>query len=208
MAMRFNVKTRRMEKIPIEELNSEKQMSSSTLDQSDSIQSGSRSRRRSRSRSRDRSRRQRTRRGFGDRPNSGSLSGGGGGPLMTLRIHGLHEGSYNGTIMLIQLRDKFSAFGVVKDADVPVNPTGRVRGFAYITMEEDNAHRAMRELNGTKYDSGNLRIEIFHGEKGDKDYRFGGKKAKRRGGKGGGKGRGRGGSRGYDGGRGRGRGRF
>merc|ERR550534_3012069 len=120
--------------------------------------------------------------------------GGGGGPQMMMRIHGLHEGSYNGMVMLIQLRDKFSEFGVVKDADVPVNPTGRVRGFAYITMDESCAQKAIRELDGTSYDGGKLRIEVYHGEKGSKDYRFGGKTRRRggRGGFGGGRGRGRG----------------
>merc|ERR1719419_1875637 len=146
--MRFNTKTRRMEKVPVEELNSEKEKQPKANSEelfgpkgSSSHDRDSRRRRRSRSRSRDRSRKKRTRRGFGDRPAQAEMSTSpsskyGGGPPMTLRVHGLHEGSYNGTIMLIQLRDKFSEYGVVKDADVPVNPTGRVRGFAYITMDE------------------------------------------------------------------------
>jgi len=98
--------------------------------------------------------------------------------------------------MTFQLRDLFSKIGPVMGVDIPYNPTGRVRGFAYIDMDEADAEVAMRELQGSPFDGGTISIEYFHGEVGDKDYRFGGQKGKKRR---------RGGGRGGRGGRGRGR---
>lgn len=85
--------------------------------------------------------------------------------------------------------------------DIPVNPSNRVRGFAYLDMDAADAERAMQELQGCDFDDGRLDIEYFYGEVGDKDYRFGGQKGKKRRGRGGGRGGGGRGRGGFGGGR-------
>ena len=58
------------------------------------------------------------------------------------------------------LRTLFSQFGEVVDAKVILDrDTGRSRGFGFVTLtEEDNARRAMSELDGSEFDGRRIRV--------------------------------------------------
>ncbi|MCA9676006.1 MAG: RNA-binding protein [Kofleriaceae bacterium] len=58
------------------------------------------------------------------------------------------------------LREVFSALGTVSDLHVATDrDTGRARGFAFVTMgSEDEARRAISELNGKNVDGRPLRV--------------------------------------------------
>lgn len=58
------------------------------------------------------------------------------------------------------LRTLFSQFGEVVDAKVILDrDTGRSRGFGFVTIsEDDNARRAMSELDGSEFDGRRIRV--------------------------------------------------
>jgi cold-inducible RNA-binding protein len=58
------------------------------------------------------------------------------------------------------LRELFATMGTVDDIHVPTDKdTGRVRGFAFVTMSSQaEATRAMAELNGKDLDGRTLRV--------------------------------------------------
>lgn len=60
------------------------------------------------------------------------------------------------------LRATFRAFGEVDRVDVPTDrETGRVRGFAFVTMASaQDAARAISELDGAALDGRNLRVNV------------------------------------------------
>lgn len=96
-----------------------------------------------------------------------------------------------------QLAEAFSAFGEVQSASLVMDrDTGRPRGFGFVEMNDDDARRAMDELNGRELDGRTLTVN----EAKPREGRSGG------GGGGGGYGRGGGGGGGgYGGGGGGGR---
>ena len=86
------------------------------------------------------------------------------------------------------LRSAFGAFGQVDRVDIPTDrETGRVRGFAFVTMSSaSDAGRAIADLDGSSLDGRALRVNVAQ---------------ERTGGGGGGGGGGRGGYGGGGGGR-------
>jgi len=122
-----------------------------------------------------------------------------------LKVNGLHRGSYNAGMMLVQLQEIFDKVAQVKDIDIPVNTNGRVKGWAYIDVSNDReAQECISKFSGMPYDDDKLRVERYFGEVGTYEYYNGQQRRRGRGGRGGG---GRGGRRGGGGG-GRGRGRY
>src|SRR5690606_28158294 len=85
------------------------------------------------------------------------------------------------------IRETFAQYGAVDRVDVPTDrETGRVRGFAFVTMATaDDANRAIKDLDGANLDGRALRVNVAQ-------ERTGGGGGGRSGGGGGG---GRGGSR-------------
>ena len=90
----------------------------------------------------------------------------------------------------VDLQDLFAAHGTVLEVKVVTDrDTGRSRGFAFVSMENEAAARkAISELNGTTVDGRELRVD----EAQERSPRSGG------GGNGRGHGGGRGGQRGGD----------
>ena len=60
------------------------------------------------------------------------------------------------------VRDTLGAFGSVETVDMPVDrETGRMRGFAFVTMSRaEDAERAIAELNGSNLDGRALRVSV------------------------------------------------
>jgi RNA recognition motif-containing protein len=60
-----------------------------------------------------------------------------------------------------ELREAFSKFGPLLEAIVMTDRmTGESRGFGFVTFERsEDAHVALKELNGTEVDGGRLRID-------------------------------------------------
>ncbi|MCC7539945.1 MAG: RNA-binding protein [Deltaproteobacteria bacterium] len=60
------------------------------------------------------------------------------------------------------LRSAVAAFGNVEAVDMPVDrETGRLRGFAFVTMtRQEDAERAIAELNGSSLDGRALRVNV------------------------------------------------
>jgi RNA recognition motif-containing protein len=57
------------------------------------------------------------------------------------------------------LRDAFSAFGEVQSASVVTDrETGRSRGFGFVEMDEPDADKAIRELDGRDLDGRAMRV--------------------------------------------------
>jgi RNA recognition motif-containing protein len=58
-----------------------------------------------------------------------------------------------------ELRQVFEEYGPVIDLYVPLDQnTGRPRGFAFVTLETENAQRAVQELDGWELDGRMLRV--------------------------------------------------
>jgi RNA recognition motif-containing protein len=59
------------------------------------------------------------------------------------------------------LRDKFEAFGAVEEVTVVTDrDTGRSRGFAFVTMpNQDEAKAAIEALNGTEMDGRAIKVD-------------------------------------------------
>jgi RNA recognition motif-containing protein len=104
----------------------------------------------------------------------------------------LYVGNINFRTTEDDLREAFGAYGTVEDVAVVTDrETGRPRGFAFVTMPDDDARAAIEGLNGKELDGRTLNVNEA--------------KAKTGGGGGGGFGGGRGG---YGGGGGGGRGGY
>lgn len=77
--------------------------------------------------------------------------------------------------------DAFSEFGTVIDCYLPEDPnTGAARGFGFVTMDPDDAERAVRELDGCEIDGRVVRVNVAQ-------PKGGGSSGPRRGGGGGGR---------------------
>lgn len=103
------------------------------------------------------------------------------------------------------IREAFSAYGTIEDLFIPLDrETNRPRGFAFITLQDDDqARKAIEEMDGVDLQGRNLRVNEAEerrpsgggGGGGGGGYRGGGGGGDRRGG-GGGDRRGGGGGRG------------
>jgi RNA recognition motif-containing protein len=57
------------------------------------------------------------------------------------------------------LREAFEAHGQVQEVAVITDrDTGRSRGFAFVTMDDDGAQKAMEALDGTELDGRTIRV--------------------------------------------------
>ncbi|TWU71681.1 Splicing factor [Metarhizium rileyi] len=60
-----------------------------------------------------------------------------------------------------ELRAVFGKFGTVKRVNIPLNMAGKNRGFAFLDFaSRDQAEKAVKELNNTKFKSQILRVEV------------------------------------------------
>lgn len=108
----------------------------------------------------------------------------------------IYVGNLNYQTTEDQLTEMFAQYGEVTEAAVITDrDTGRPRGFAFVTMDDDGGRKAIEEMNGQELDGRTLTVN----EARPRENRGGGG-----GGGGGGRGRGGGGG-GYGGGGGGGR---
>ncbi len=72
----------------------------------------------------------------------------------------LFVGNLSYSTMDQQLRDAFSAFGSVSSATVVLDRmTGQSRGFGFVEFDsDDDARRAVKELDGTALDGRNINV--------------------------------------------------
>jgi RNA recognition motif-containing protein len=82
----------------------------------------------------------------------------------------------------------FGAFGEVREVALPTDrESGRPRGFAFVTMaDEQAAQNAMSQLNGTELDGREIRVDVAQERQGGGGFRGGGGGGGFRGGGGGG----------------------
>ncbi len=72
-----------------------------------------------------------------------------------------------------ELEEMFAAIGAVSSANVITDrDTGRSRGFGFVEMSNDDAKRAIEELNGNEVDGRNIRVN--EAEEKRRDSRGGG----------------------------------
>ena len=72
-----------------------------------------------------------------------------------------------------EIEEMFSAIGAVSSANVITDrDTGRSRGFGFVEMSNDDAKRAIEELNGTEVDGRAIRVN--EAEEKRRDSRGGG----------------------------------
>jgi RNA recognition motif-containing protein len=72
-----------------------------------------------------------------------------------------------------ELEEMFSGIGTVSSANVITDrDTGRSRGFGFVEMSDDDAKRAIEELNGNEVDGRNIRVN--EAEEKRRDSRGGG----------------------------------
>jgi RNA recognition motif-containing protein len=72
-----------------------------------------------------------------------------------------------------ELEEMFAAIGAVSSANVITDrDTGRSRGFGFVEMSDDDAKRAIEELNGNEVDGRNIRVN--EAEEKRRDSRGGG----------------------------------
>ncbi|UCH10826.1 MAG: RNA-binding protein [Fidelibacterota bacterium] len=58
-----------------------------------------------------------------------------------------------------EVRTMFEEFGTVHEVKMITDrETGRFRGFGFVEMEEDEANKAISELDGKEFDGRNLRV--------------------------------------------------
>lgn len=74
----------------------------------------------------------------------------------------LYVGNLSYDVTTDALRACFAQFGEISDLHVAMDrETGRARGFAFVTMStEEEANRAMAQLNGTTLDGRALRVNV------------------------------------------------
>ena len=56
------------------------------------------------------------------------------------------------------LKETFEKYGEVKDCFIPMDYDGNPRGFAFIGMDEENAVKAIEELNGSELDGRTINV--------------------------------------------------
>ena len=56
------------------------------------------------------------------------------------------------------LKEAFGAYGEVKDCFIPSDYDGNPRGFAFVTMDDENALQAIEGLGGTELDGRTLNV--------------------------------------------------
>ena len=72
-----------------------------------------------------------------------------------------------------ELEEMFGGIGEVRSANVITDrDTGRSRGFGFVEMSDDDAKRAIEELNGNEVDGRNIRVN--EAEEKRRDSRGGG----------------------------------
>ena len=72
-----------------------------------------------------------------------------------------------------ELEEMFAGIGEVRSANVITDrDTGRSRGFGFVEMSDDDAKRAIEDLNGTEVDGRAIRVN--EAEKKRRDSRGGG----------------------------------
>ena len=72
-----------------------------------------------------------------------------------------------------ELKEMFAAIGAVSSANVITDrDTGRSRGFGFVEMSNDDAKRAIEELNGNEVDG--RTIKVNEAEEKQRDSRGGG----------------------------------
>ena len=72
-----------------------------------------------------------------------------------------------------ELEELFGGIGEVRSANVITDrDTGRSRGFGFVEMSDDDAKRAIEELNGNEVDGRNIRVN--EAEEKRRDSRGGG----------------------------------
>ena len=72
-----------------------------------------------------------------------------------------------------ELEEMFAGIGAVSSANVITDrDTGRSRGFGFVEMSDDDAKRAIEELNGNEVDGRNIRVN--EAEEKRRDSRGGG----------------------------------
>ena len=72
-----------------------------------------------------------------------------------------------------ELEEMFAGIGEVRSANVITDrDTGRSRGFGFVEMSDDDAKRAIEELNGNEVDGRNIRVN--EAEEKRRDSRGGG----------------------------------
>lgn len=121
----------------------------------------SRSRSRSRRRDRSRSRSRRRDRSHSRRRDRRSRSRGGGKP----KDDGFGRKCYVGNLDYHTdkhyLHEKFGKFGTIVDVFVPQDPTGRPRGFAFVTFEDArDAEVATKEMDNKELDNRVIQVNI------------------------------------------------
>ena len=70
----------------------------------------------------------------------------------------IYVGNLNFDTTQEDLSAAFAAYGDVKDCFLPVDYEGNPRGFAFVSMEEEAAAKAIEELNGTELDGRTLTV--------------------------------------------------
>jgi len=70
----------------------------------------------------------------------------------------IYVGNLNFDTTLESLQEAFEAYGEVKDAFIPSDYDGNPRGFAFVTMDDENALAAIDGLGGTELDGRTLNV--------------------------------------------------
>ena len=70
----------------------------------------------------------------------------------------IYVGNLNFDTTLESLQEAFEAYGEVKDAFIPSDYDGNPRGFAFVTMDDENALAAIEGLGGTELDGRTLNV--------------------------------------------------
>ncbi len=70
----------------------------------------------------------------------------------------IYVGNLNFATTQEDLSAAFAAYGTVKDCFLPTDYDGNPRGFAFISMDEEGAAKAIEELNGSNLDGRSLTV--------------------------------------------------
>jgi RNA recognition motif-containing protein len=70
----------------------------------------------------------------------------------------IYVGNLNFATTQEDLTAAFAAYGTVKDCFLPTDYDGNKRGFAFVSMDEEGAAKAIEELNGANLDGRTLTV--------------------------------------------------
>ena len=70
----------------------------------------------------------------------------------------IYVGNLNFDTTVDTLKEAFEAYGEVKDCFIPSDYDGNPRGFALVTMDDENALQAIEGLGGTELDGRTLNV--------------------------------------------------